>query len=43
LQGVEGVVFVRFSEEDVVRHPLVKKVIRAYDDWNQKRSPKPTA
>ena len=31
LQGVEGIAFQRFDEVDVVRHPLVQKIIRAYD------------
>ena len=31
LQGVEGISFVRFTERDVVRHPLVQKVISAYE------------
>jgi phosphate starvation-inducible PhoH-like protein len=31
LEGVEGIGFMRFSEADVVRHPLVQKIIRAYD------------
>ncbi len=31
LDGVEGVRFVRFSDADVVRHPLVSRIIRAYD------------
>jgi phosphate starvation-inducible protein PhoH and related proteins len=30
LSGVEGVGFARFGPEDVVRHPLVAKIIRAY-------------
>ena len=29
--GVEGVTFVRFSDADVVRHPLVIEVVRAYE------------
>ncbi|MBI5631482.1 MAG: PhoH family protein [Elusimicrobia bacterium] len=37
LKGVEGVAFHRLTEEDVVRHPLVKRVIRAYDLWEQKQ------
>ncbi|MDE2038882.1 MAG: PhoH family protein [Elusimicrobia bacterium] len=32
LQGVEGVAIHRLGEEDVVRHPLVKRIIRAYAD-----------
>jgi phosphate starvation-inducible PhoH-like protein len=31
LQNVEGIDFTHFSSEDVVRHPLVAKIIQAYD------------
>jgi phosphate starvation-inducible PhoH-like protein len=31
LTGVEGVAVARFSEKDVVRHPLVSRIVRAYD------------
>lgn len=31
LQGVEGVAVARFTEKDVVRHPLVTRIIRAYE------------
>jgi phosphate starvation-inducible protein PhoH and related proteins len=31
LRGVDGIGFARFGPEDVVRHPLVAKIIRAYD------------
>ena len=31
LQGVKGIDFVYFSERDVVRHPLVQEIIKAYD------------
>jgi phosphate starvation-inducible protein PhoH and related proteins len=31
LAGVEGISFVRFNERDVVRHPLVQKIVGAYD------------
>ncbi len=31
LNGVEGVAFVRFNEEDVVRHPLVARIVHAYN------------
>ncbi|MBI5243744.1 MAG: PhoH family protein [Elusimicrobia bacterium] len=37
LKGVKGVSFIRFNEEDVVRHPLVKQIIRAFDHWEKKR------
>ena len=32
LQGIKGISFTRFSEEDVVRHPLVSKIVKAYDN-----------
>ena len=31
LEGVEGVGFQRFTDADVVRHPLVQSIIRAYE------------
>ncbi len=31
LQGIEGIDFIPFSEADVVRHPLVAQIIRAYE------------
>ena len=31
LSGVEGIAFVNFTDVDVVRHPLVAKIVRAYD------------
>ncbi|MFZ5721412.1 MAG: PhoH family protein [Pseudomonadota bacterium] len=31
LEGVKGIGITRFSAEDVVRHPLVEKIVRAYD------------
>jgi phosphate starvation-inducible PhoH-like protein len=31
LAGVEGIGFMRFTEADVVRHPLVQSIIRAYE------------
>jgi len=31
LHGIEGISFVNFDEGDVVRHPLVQQVIRAYE------------
>ena len=32
LQGVNGLSFVHFDESDVVRHHLVQRIIRAYDE-----------
>ena len=31
LDGVPGIVTVRFEDKDVVRHPLVAEIVRAYD------------
>jgi phosphate starvation-inducible PhoH-like protein len=31
LEGVKGIGVTRFSAEDVVRHPLVERIVRAYD------------
>ncbi len=31
LEDVKGIGVVRFSSEDVVRHPLVERIVRAYD------------
>jgi len=31
LAGIDGIAFVSFSEADVVRHPLVASIIRAYE------------
>jgi phosphate starvation-inducible PhoH-like protein len=38
LQGVEGIAFVHFTERDVVRHPLVQDIIRAYESRRNRRS-----
>ena len=36
LKGVEGIKFNTFSEVDVIRHELVKRIIRAYDAYDSK-------
>jgi phosphate starvation-inducible PhoH-like protein len=39
LNGIEGIKFISFSREDVVRHPLVQEIIDAYDKLeSQKKS-----
>jgi phosphate starvation-inducible PhoH-like protein len=38
LTGVEGIAFVHFTERDVVRHPLVQDIIRAYENRRMRRS-----
>jgi phosphate starvation-inducible PhoH-like protein len=37
LDDVKGIGIVRFSAEDVVRHPLVERIVRAYDADAAKR------
>ena len=39
LSGIEGISFVHFSEQDVVRHRLVRAIIKAYDKLEQKNNP----
>jgi phosphate starvation-inducible PhoH-like protein len=36
LKGVEGLTFVYFDEADVVRHHLVQRIIRAYDEFKSR-------
>jgi len=36
LKDVEGVKFVEFSEKDVIRHPLVQKIIKAYEKYEER-------
>ena len=31
LRGVEGVAFTFFNARDVVRHPLVQRIVQAYE------------
>ena len=38
LKNTEGVVFTYFDETDVVRHQLVQRIIRAYDDFKGRES-----
>jgi len=35
LKGIEGIEFVYLGEEDVVRNPLVKKIIKAYEEYEK--------
>jgi phosphate starvation-inducible PhoH-like protein len=39
LQGVEDVEFIRFADEDVVRHKLVRRIVAAYDRAAQASAP----
>lgn len=35
LQGIDGIDYVYLSERDVVRHRLVREIIKAYDRFDQ--------
>ena len=39
LESVEGIDFVRFGEEDVVRHKLVRRIVAAYTEHSQRSRP----
>jgi phosphate starvation-inducible PhoH-like protein len=39
LEAVEGIEFVRFGSEDVVRHKLVQRIVAAYNEYAEKRAP----
>jgi len=38
LRGVEGIGFCYLHESDVVRHPLVQRIIQAYDSYDKSHS-----
>ena len=38
LKNVKGIAFTHFLSADVVRHPLVQKIINAYEDYEQKKA-----
>jgi phosphate starvation-inducible protein PhoH and related proteins len=39
LKDVEGIEFVRFGDEDVVRHKLVRRIVAAYNEHAQRLAP----
>ncbi len=41
LTGIEGIATMRFTDADVVRHPLVREIVRAYEKFEEKASAKP--
>ncbi len=38
LKGIDKVSFTFFSADDVVRHPVVMSVVRAYESWERKQA-----
>jgi phosphate starvation-inducible protein PhoH and related proteins len=39
LSAVEGVEFVRFGGDDVVRHRLVQRIVEAYNEHSERAAP----
>ncbi len=35
LQDIRGISFIRFKPQDVVRHPLVQRIVEAYESNSQ--------
>ena len=35
--GIDGIGAVRFTDVDVVRHPLAAKIVQAYEEWDKKK------
>lgn len=40
LKNVEGISFIRLTSKDVVRHPLVQKIVMAYESFEKRRNKK---
>jgi len=38
LDGLEGIGFTIFNSKDVVRHPLVRKIVDAYDHFDKQKN-----
>ena len=43
LKHIEGIAIVEFSKRDVVRHPLVQRIIAAYEEHRSQARPRPPA
>jgi phosphate starvation-inducible PhoH-like protein len=41
LKNVKGIAFARLTDEDIVRHPLVQKIVLAYETTPEREAPKP--
>lgn len=42
LEGIEDLDFIRLNNQDVVRHPLVQRIVKAYEDFENKSPKKKT-
>jgi phosphate starvation-inducible PhoH-like protein len=36
LRGIDEIYFMRFDEHDIVRHALVRKIVKAYESWESR-------
>ena len=36
LDGVEGIARIEMTQKDIVRHRLVTRIVKAYEEYNQK-------
>lgn len=43
LKKVEDISFCTLTSKDVVRHPLVQKIVQAYDEYEKKSKPRESA
>ncbi len=43
LKNIEGISFITLTSKDVVRHPLVQKIVKAYEDYEAKEQSKSKA
>jgi phosphate starvation-inducible PhoH-like protein len=35
IEHIDGIGTIRFSDEDVVRHPLAARIVEAYENWDK--------
>jgi len=40
LDGIEGVSMLQFSDVDIVRHPVVTRIVNAYEKYSKSKSRK---
>ena len=40
LRDIEDIALMRLTNEDVVRHPLVQRIVKAYEEYERKRAKK---
>ena len=43
LKGIDNIAFCNLTASDVVRHPLVQKIVNAYDEYEKSQQDKEKA